>query len=151
MQLPLGCWVVQYRLSIRNSSLNQISRYLVHPWHPIQFNSIHQFIRTHWSHTKWYTHKYWHKEKNQFICSREYVILRRDHAVHINSTIISISFLSKFGIAHCCSLILSSDDNKAAWPLSSSVRSLFQPVFYQNTFDSLTSVNYRNKHWEPTY
>ena len=65
------------------------------------------------------------RKKNQIICSREYVILNRDHAVHINSTIISISFLSKFGIDHCCSLILSSDDNKAAWPLSSSVRSFF--------------------------
>ena len=52
-------------------------------------------------------------------------MLSRDHAVHINSTIISISFLSKFGIDHCCSLVLSSDDNKAAWPLSSSVRSSF--------------------------
>ena len=65
------------------------------------------------------------RKKNQIICSREYVILNWDHAVHINSTIISISFLSKFGIDHCCSLILSSDDNKAAWPLSSSVRSFF--------------------------
>ena len=65
------------------------------------------------------------RKKNQIICSREYVILNRDHAVHINSTIISIEFLSKFGIDNCCSLILSSDDNKAAWPLSSSVRSFF--------------------------
>ena len=64
-------------------------------------------------------------KKNQIICSREYVILNRDHAVHKNLTIISISFLSKFGIDHCCSLILRSDDNKAAWPLSSSVRSFF--------------------------
>ena len=30
------------------------------------------------------------REKNQLICSREYNILRRDYAVHINSTIISI-------------------------------------------------------------
>ena len=28
-----------------------------------QIKSNHQFIRTHWSHTKKYTHKYWHKEK----------------------------------------------------------------------------------------
>ena len=91
------------------------------------------------------------RKNNQPICSREYIMLSRDHAVHINSTITSISFLSKFGIDHCCSLILSSGDNKAAWPLSSSVRSFFfRPVIYQHTFDSLTSVNYKNEHWEPT-
>ena len=26
----------------------------------------------------------------------------------------------------------------------------FQPVIYQHTFDSLTLVNYKNEHWEPT-
>ena len=39
-------------------------------------------------------------KNNQLICSREYIMPSRDHAVHINSTIISISFISKFGIDH---------------------------------------------------
>ena len=50
----------------------------------------------------------------ELICSKEYIILSRDHAVHINSNIILISFLSH-----------SSDDNKAAWLHARPVRSFY--------------------------
>ena len=81
--------------------------------------------------------------------SGEYIILSQDHALHRHLTIISILFPSKFETDHYCYLILNNDNNKAAWPLSSSASSFFINQWFQYIFDLLTSANYRNVHREP--